>query len=221
LLERRPEHATLQQQSELYASRLFSRNARILGNVRRILHAHIRFVTEMHCLYVSLFDDHWIPSPVFCRLVDSLFFYANENCNIPAMKNTGKMEFSKVLDVRGAVAGEAALANLPVNNCSSLTAPCTYRADLQHTSTPSGYHCIGQFGITMASDTRSQLCVTGLMTMKSFRRHLRMNTRQQDADGCEHPTLNRADWLTSSVRDVQYDPDVEHRVGPCLFVPCQ
>lgn len=56
---------------------------------------------------------------MFCRLVDSLFFYANENCNIPVMKNTGKMEFSKVLDVRGAVAGEAALAKLPVNNCSS------------------------------------------------------------------------------------------------------
>ena len=78
----------------------------------------------MRCFYASLFDDHWIPSPVFCRLVDSLFIYANENCSIPAMKNTGKMEFSKILDVRGAVAGKAALAKLPVNNRSSATTPC-------------------------------------------------------------------------------------------------
>lgn len=70
----------------------------------------------------SLFNEHWIPSEVFCHLVDSLFFYVNENCNIPSMKNTGKMEFSKILYVRGAVAGKAEVAKLPVNNSLSTSA---------------------------------------------------------------------------------------------------
>jgi hypothetical protein len=79
-------------------------------------YANFSPVAKIRCCCVSLFDDHWIPSPVFCRLVDSLFFYANENSNIPSLKNNGKMEFSKILYVRSAVAGEAAITKLPVSN---------------------------------------------------------------------------------------------------------
>lgn len=62
-----------------------------------------------------LFDDHWIPSQLFCRLVDSLFFHLDESFGADNLRKSGNVELPKILlGIQSLVGKKAEVDKLPV-----------------------------------------------------------------------------------------------------------
>lgn len=103
---------------------------------------------------LSLFNDHWVPSPLFCRLVDSLFFHVDEECGPESLRSSGQLEFSKVLTVQSLIAGEAEVSKLPVRLFRVwIVTTCLRDA---HRSTRSGRLFTARYGTTTAPAILSQ-----------------------------------------------------------------
>ncbi|KAF8287355.1 hypothetical protein DL93DRAFT_2174372 [Clavulina sp. PMI_390] len=63
--------------------------------------------------FPAILDNKWNPSPTFCHIADAIFIHLDQNYGLSSQRNSGRLEFQKILDLQNLLVGAGEIAKAP------------------------------------------------------------------------------------------------------------